>query len=238
MLLVAGLWIAIGAVVAVRWLAGGRRERETMNAHHRALAGLARAATVGGGAPPATRLMPAPTRPVSPAIDPPTSPPGRGRVRVAGAGIAVAAAVFAVIAVVSRPDGEPVASTPRAAARPQPRPAASSTVPAPTSAPAPSALAPTETTASGAAYVVPSSPVAAVLATSAPCWIQVRIGGSSGRVVAEGVVGPGEQRSFEDAAGLWIRVGYPAGASLRANGAAVPLPARRAPFNVALRAAS
>jgi hypothetical protein len=63
-----------------------------------------------------------------------------------------------------------------------------------------------------------------VLAASrGPCWLSVRVGSASGRMLYEGTLEPGRRARFAGAR-LWIRFGAPWNVDATLNGKHVPLP--------------
>jgi cytoskeleton protein RodZ len=61
-------------------------------------------------------------------------------------------------------------------------------------------------------------------AARGPCWLSVRLGSASGRVLYERTLEPGRRRQFAGAR-LWIRLGAPWNVDATVNGKRVPLPA-------------
>jgi Domain of unknown function (DUF4115) len=78
----------------------------------------------------------------------------------------------------------------------------------------------------------------ALTAVRGSCWLQVRVGSSSGRVVAEQTLRPGQTARFGLAKPLWIRLGAPwnVDASLGRRSVTASLPTRTG--NVLVSAAS
>jgi hypothetical protein len=91
---------------------------------------------------------------------------------------------------------------------------------------------------SSAAYTVSSGPVQLALAVSSRCWVELRAISSIGPVVFEGILGPGASRAFENAVGLWIRLGYPPGVVLAVDGRQVGLPASDSPLDITVNSAT
>jgi len=60
-------------------------------------------------------------------------------------------------------------------------------------------------------------------ATRGPCWLSVRLGSESGRVVYEGMLEPGRTARFSGKR-LWIRIGAPWNLAATLNGKALTLP--------------
>jgi hypothetical protein len=75
------------------------------------------------------------------------------------------------------------------------------------------------------------------VAASTRCWVELREVSSIGPVVFEGILGPGASRAFENAVGLWIRLGYPPGVVLAVDGRPVGLPASASPLDVTVNSA-
>ncbi len=157
----------------------------------------------------------------------------------------VGAAVVAIVAASSlgyviahhRGSSPPRASVPTtlpsAAKKPSPAPA-TTVAPAP---PPPVVVAGAQTPAS-AAYTVSSGPVQLALAASSRCWIELRAVSAIGPVVFEGILGPGASQSFENAVGLWLRLGYPPGVALAVDGRPVGLPTSASPIDVTVNSAT
>jgi Helix-turn-helix domain/RodZ C-terminal domain len=61
------------------------------------------------------------------------------------------------------------------------------------------------------------------VATRGPCWLSVRLGSSSGRVLYERTLQPGQRAQFAGAH-LWIRIGAPWNLDASLNGTRVQLP--------------
>jgi hypothetical protein len=91
---------------------------------------------------------------------------------------------------------------------------------------------------SSAAYTVSSGPVQLAVAASTRCWVELRAVSAIGPVVFEGILGPGVSRAFENAVGLWIRLGYPPGVVLAVDGRPVGLPASASPLDVTVNSAA
>jgi len=89
-----------------------------------------------------------------------------------------------------------------------------------------------------AAYTVSSGPVQLAVAASSRCWVELRAVSALGPVVFEGILGPGASRAFENAVGLWVRIGYPAGVVLAVDGRPVGLPASASPLDVTVNSAT
>jgi cytoskeleton protein RodZ len=67
-------------------------------------------------------------------------------------------------------------------------------------------------------------PVAALaLAASGPCWLEVRAGSATGRLIYLGTLEAGQTRHFATGP-LWVRVGAPWELSMRVHGHPMPLP--------------
>ncbi len=114
----------------------------------------------------------------------------------------------------------------------------------PTTTVAPATLPPGPVVTAGAqssgsaAYTVSSGPVQLALAASSRCWIELRAVSAIGPIVFEGVLGPGASRAFENAVGLWVRLGYPPGVALAVDGRPVGLPASASPLDVTVNSAA
>jgi hypothetical protein len=59
-----------------------------------------------------------------------------------------------------------------------------------------------------------------------------------GPVVFEGILTAGASRAFENAIGLWLRLGYPPGVELVVDGRLVGLPASASPIDVTVNTAT
>ncbi len=67
-------------------------------------------------------------------------------------------------------------------------------------------------------------PVAALaLAASGPCWLEVRAGSATGRLIFLGTLEAGQTRHFTSGP-LWVRVGAPWELRMRVHGRPMPLP--------------
>ena len=112
-------------------------------------------------------------------------------------------------------------------------PNAAKRIPTTTTVPAPTFVA----SASGdglASYTVNSASVDLVLLASGRCWVELRAGSESGPVIFSGILDPGDHRTFEEPAGVWLRLGYPNGVAVQINGSAVGLPATSSPLDVSV----
>lgn len=91
-----------------------------------------------------------------------------------------------------------------------------------------------------ASYAVSADLATVTVVAHEPCWVQVRSADGGGAVLFEATVAPGEQHTFEDPAGVWLRLGNPGGVEVQSNGSPVELPPEGrggSPFNVELRIA-
>ena len=159
------------------------------------------------------------------------------RVLAAAAGLVVVAAGAGVaIHEVRSGSGRPAAHTasPPGRAGGSVTPATTVAPPAPTTPPT---LAATSTSATDAVYTITAGSLEVSVATSAPCWMELRSGSPSGPVAYEGTLPAGASRTFSAANGLWLRLGDPAGVQLRINGSAVTLPSAPNPFNITVTTA-
>jgi len=136
--------------------------------------------------------------------------------------------------------GAPVPTTAhaRAVTTSPPRDQAAPSTTAPASAPATTTPAPTPTTAARAAPALPaylvstssgtadyqlSNPSASIVVeASGPCWIEVRVGNSAGRVVYVGTLEEGNISRVTGPA--WIRLGDPVYARVTVNGDHMAIP--------------
>lgn len=82
-----------------------------------------------------------------------------------------------------------------------------------------------------ATYSVTGGRINLSVSAVSACWIDVRTT-AGGPSLFAGVIPPGTQRSFVQSGSLWLRVGYPAGLRLSADGSPVPLPATSNPYNL------
>ena len=132
-----------------------------------------------------------------------------------------------------RPHGGParVAAGAAAPARPSARKA-----PAPVAPRTAPAVVATSTTSGYATYTIDATSLDVSLATSGPCWVELRNGSASGPVVYQGTLPAGAAQSFHLVAPIWLRLGDPAGMKLVIDGAPVTLPATSNPFDVAVTA--
>ena len=93
-----------------------------------------------------------------------------------------------------------------------------------TSAPGSSAVVPPPSTSAPPPPVHHTHPVAALaLAASGPCWLEVRAGSATGRVIFLGTLEAGQTRHFARGP-LWVRVGAPWELRMRVHGHPMPLP--------------
>ncbi|HUJ65191.1 MAG TPA: DUF4115 domain-containing protein, partial [Acidimicrobiales bacterium] len=123
-------------------------------------------------------------------------------------------------------------ATNRSTAPPTTRPVATTTAPT-----APTVVAGAQSSGT-AAYTVSSGPVQLAVAASSRCWVELRAVSALGPVVFEGILGPGASRAFENAVGLWMRIGYPAGVALAVDGRPVGLPSSASPLDVTVNSAT
>ena len=120
-------------------------------------------------------------------------------------------------------------------------PTARKSSPSPTVAPAPPpqpVVVPGAQTSASAAYTVSSGPVQLALAASSNCWVELRAVSAIGPVLFQGILGPGASRAFENAVGLWLRLGYPPGVALAVDGRPVGLPSSASPIDVTVNSAT
>jgi cytoskeletal protein RodZ len=99
---------------------------------------------------------------------------------------------------------------------------------------APPPPASTAKTSTLRATIVPSTPVlTSISAASGRCWLLVRSGGPTGRVLFEGVLEQGQAKQFRFTSRLWVRMGRPNALAITIAGKSVAgLPA--SPSNVVL----
>ena len=163
-----------------------------------------------------------------------------GRAIVVGVVVVALLAVSGVGYVLAHHGGSGPAHT---TAPTTPPPAANKPGPSPTTtvAPAPPpqpVVVPGAQTSGSAAYTVSSGPVQLALATSSRCWVELRAVSAIGPLVFEGVLSPGASRAFENAVGLWLRLGYPPGVILAVDGRPVGLPSSASPIDVTVNSAT
>ncbi|HUJ65323.1 MAG TPA: RodZ domain-containing protein [Acidimicrobiales bacterium] len=80
-------------------------------------------------------------------------------------------------------------------------------------------------------YTSNLTPMNLSLAASQRCWIELRSGSASGPIIYQAVIPAGDRHAFDDLPGLWIRLGYPSGITMRVNGVPIALPGS-GPFDV------
>jgi Helix-turn-helix domain/RodZ C-terminal domain len=143
----------------------------------------------------------------------PLRSPWEGRRRALGWALAVvvalALAVAAVLAVIGAGGGSGGGSTAASSSATHPPPSQSSsgsTAPPTPPPPAPGAR-----------------PALLALAATGPCWVEVRSGSASGRVLFVGTLQAGQVRHF-GLAPVWVRVGAPWDLAVRVRGHRMPLP--------------
>jgi Domain of unknown function (DUF4115) len=172
--------------------------------------------------------------------------PRPGRILAGGRALVVGVVVVAMLAVsglayvlAHHAGSGPARATPPTTLSPSAQKSSSSasTTVAPASPPQP-VVVPGAQTSGSAAYTVSSGPVQLALAASTRCWVQLRAVSALGPVVFEGILGPGASRAFENAIGLWIRLGYPPGVVLAVDGRPVGLPASASPIDVTVNTAT
>lgn len=71
-------------------------------------------------------------------------------------------------------------------------------------------------------YVVSGNALTVSVAATAPCWMEVS--SSADEVVFQGTVPAGGEQTFQDPAGLVLRLGNPTGIGMQVNDAPLPLP--------------
>ena len=109
----------------------------------------------------------------------------------------------------------------------------------PSGAPSPSTISTTPVSDNGslAIYSTRRDHFAVLMqATDAPCWVQVRAA-PGGPVLFEGTLQPGENRPFDAAGTLWVRLGNLGHANVVVEGTPLVLPNKPAfPYNLLLQA--
>lgn len=156
------------------------------------------------------------------------------------AAVAAAAALIAVVTTLSiRADGSGGGATLQAA--PSGKVAVGhepKTVTAgpPVTAPAKPVPLAAGSTADSATYQVSSGPIDLSLVAIRRCWVELRTGPSTGTTTGgatfEGILTPGEMKSFPALPGIWMRIGNPAGLNVIVDGTAIPLPPAAIPYQV------
>jgi hypothetical protein len=99
--------------------------------------------------------------------------------------------------------------------------------------PAPTVVA-SNTSADAATYTVSSSQLNLILQASGRCWVELRSGSQTGQVIFSGTLTAGTSQAFQSSGGLWMRLGYPPGVTIKVDGYALTLPATGSPFDVSL----
>lgn len=147
---------------------------------------------------------------------------------------AVAAGGALTAGVLGRPSPQPRLAPP--ASKIVTAPARVSATPTPISAPR--TTSPPVLSSRGpatATYVVPSAPVDLSVLAVERCWVEVRSGSATGPLLFQGILGSGASKRFTDPAGVWLRLGYPAGARLNAGGSPLSIPASTDPYDVTVQ---
>jgi hypothetical protein len=78
------------------------------------------------------------------------------------------------------------------------------------------------------------------LATTSPCWVQVRAGTVAGPILFQGVLPPDDRRRLPSGRRLWLRLGNPAGVAVVVNSNTLHLAGSRPgqPYNLELQPAA
>lgn len=97
---------------------------------------------------------------------------------------------------------------------------APTTAPAEVTTTAPPPPAPTTTAPAAPSPAAPRLARLAIAATRGDCWLEVRAGSASGRVLYSGFLSQGDSRPFK-ARRLWVRLGASGNVDLRLNGRSV-----------------
>lgn len=92
-------------------------------------------------------------------------------------------------------------------------------------------VTPTSIGPTTAAYSVAGTHLDVAITANAPCWIEVRTA-PSGATVFTGTLVAGQQRAFSEVGSLWMRIGFPAGVSVVADGTALTLPTGSNPYDL------
>jgi Domain of unknown function (DUF4115) len=85
--------------------------------------------------------------------------------------------------------------------------------------------------ASGSRYTVAASPFTVRLSFTGLCWVEARRGNSGGEVLVAQAYEAGDTPEFTESA-IWIRLGYPAAATITVDGVALPPVPGTDPFNI------
>lgn len=84
---------------------------------------------------------------------------------------------------------------------------------------------------SGRRYTVTASPFTVQLSFTSLCWVEARRGDSGGEVLVADAFDAGDTPGFTESA-IWIRLGYPAAATITVNGVPLPPVPGTGPFNI------
>lgn len=84
---------------------------------------------------------------------------------------------------------------------------------------------------SGRRYTVTASPFTVQLSFTGLCWVEARRGDSDGEVLVADAFEAGATVGFTESA-IWIRLGYPAAATVAVNGVPLPPVPDTDPFNI------
>jgi hypothetical protein len=152
-----------------------------------------------------------------------------------GAGVAGAAALgLALTFAIGSGDGGKSPSH-RATTQTVPRAAPQPSTPA-TTAPTPAVLA-TSSSPEAAVYTVHTGPVSLALTATNRCWVELRSGSPTGPMVFQGILTPGEQQTFSNLTGLWLRLGYPSGVTIQIDRTTITIPSSSSPFDITVQLA-
>lgn len=112
---------------------------------------------------------------------------------------------------------------------PSPQPVTTTTLPPPP----PPAVRLVSSTSAQATYDVVGSPLTKLVA-SGRCWVEVRQGSSTGKILYEGVMTAGQSKDL--AGPLWLRLGYPEAVAVTINGTSLNAPGLSSgqPYNLAV----
>jgi hypothetical protein len=89
----------------------------------------------------------------------------------------------------------------------------------------------------GRRYSVAAGPFTVRLGFTSLCWVEARRGGSDGQVLVADAFNAGDAPEFTESA-IWIRLGYPAAATVTVNGVALAPVGGTDPFNIEITVAS
>lgn len=144
-----------------------------------------------------------------------------------------AAAVIAAVAVVLSASPSPPSPAPLRSISSTAHPPVRVTVPpaASTTTTIPAVLVPIGSNSGQVDYTVGAPVVNLSLSATSSCWVELRSDSASGPLLYQGVLTQGTVKAFQ-AADLWLRLGYPPGIGVEADGSSLKLPGTAAPLNI------